>query len=316
MAQRALVIGGGVSGLTTAHVLLEAGWEVTLRARAWAPQIVSSVAAAIWHPYQVEHPQALGWSLRSAARFRELMAQPASGVRAIESWQLHEEPDPEPPPWADYLTDFRHLTTAELPEGYLAGFAYEIPLIETPRYMPWLKQAVVERGAVLEQGEVASLDALVGQWPLIVNCTGLAARELVGDETMYPIRGQLLRLEPGLETRFLFNDADERYPIYLIPRADATLVGGTAQAGDWDLAIRPSESERLLAAAQTLTPALAGAKLLEVLVGLRPGRPTVRLEAESQAGSLVIHNYGHGGSGYTLSWGCAEAVLSLSQRTE
>ena len=53
-------------------------------------------------------------------------------------------------------------------------------------------------------------------------------------------------------------------------------------------------------------------KMVEDLVGLRPGRMEVRLEREEKNGKYLIHNYGHGGSGVTLSWGCADEVVELA----
>lgn len=308
---RALVIGGGVSGLTTALVLLEAGWQVTVWARQWAPDIVSSVAAAIWHPYQVAHPDAARWALRSERRLRAIAQEPGSGVRTIVGFQYYRTPA-EPPDWADSLPYYRSLPADELPSGIVCGYCFEVPLIETPLYMPWLREQVLHYGGELVQRTVASLDEVVGAWPVVVNCTGLGAHELVADDQMVPIRGQIVKVAPGAVENFLFDEDDSDQPIYLIPRRDGTIVGGTALHDDWDLTVRPETTEKILARARRLVPALTEAATLDVLVGLRPGRSQVRLEAERRGQTLVLHNYGHGGSGFTLSWGCAEDVVALA----
>lgn len=308
---RALVIGGGVSGLTTALVLLEAGWQVSVWAREWVPHIVSSVAAAIWHPYQVAHPDASRWAMQSQRRLHALAQQPESGVRSVVGIQYYRAPT-EPPDWANALPYYRALPPEDLPSGFVCGYCFEVPLIETPVYMPWLREQVAQRGGQLVQHTVASLDEVVGEWPVVVNCTGLGARELVADAQMVPIRGQIVKVAPGAVDHFLFDEDDPDQPIYLIPRRDGIIVGGTALHDDWDLAVRPETTERILSRAQRLVPALADAATLDVLVGLRPGRSSVRLEAERRGESLVLHNYGHGGSGFTLSWGCAEDVAALA----
>jgi len=93
------------------------------------------------------------------------------------------------------------------------------------------------------------------------------------------------------------------------------LLGGTAEEGAWDMPPRPEVSARILRDTTAVFPQLSGADVVAERVGLRPYRPTVRLEAESLPGGRVLwHNYGHGGGGVSLSWGCArdltDAVLT------
>lgn len=310
---RILVIGGGVSGLTTARVLLAQGHEVTVRAREWAPHIVSSVAAAIWHPFQAAHEEATQWALRTREILLGLAEAPQTGVRLIEGWQLHRAPS-EPPAWATSAVPYHPLAADLLPPEYACGFHFELPVIETPIYMQWLHDETRRAGATFEEGEVHRLEELFPAWPLVINCTGLGARELAGDESLLPIRGQIVRVTPGVVDRFFFDEDTPDHPTYLIPRQDGVIVGGTTLRGDWDTAVRPETTEAILERARALFPSLADAEILDVLVGLRPGRPTVRLEAEAVGDRWVIHNYGHGGSGYTLSWGCAEKVASLVEQ--
>jgi D-amino-acid oxidase len=307
---KALVVGGGVSGLTSAVVLLEAGWDVTVVAREWAPAIVSGVAGAIWYPYHVSHPDAAELAAQSAARFGELAARPETGVSHREAWHLHRV-EGKAPAWAEGLPSYRRLRADELPAGYACGYSFEIPLIETPVYMPWLLGEVQRLGGRLETASVGSLDEVSESWPVVVNCSGLGARELAGDETMVPIRGQIVRVEPVSAGRLLFDEDDPVMPSYLIPRRDCTLVGGTTQYGDWNLVACEETTRLILERAAGLEPAVGEARVLDVLVGLRPGRSTVRLEAEQHRVRVIIHNYGHGGGGFTLSWGCAARVREM-----
>ena len=99
-----------------------------------------------------------------------------------------------------------------------------------------------------------------------------------------------------------------------MPRTHDCILGGTAEAGVDRLEADDAQTRAILERCAALAPHLAGAEVLEVKVGLRPGRDQVRLEVERpQPNKLVIHDYGHGGAGVTLSWGCAEEVVSLLQ---
>ena len=139
----------------------------------------------------------------------------------------------------------------------------------------------------------------------MVNCSGLGARALAGDPSLTPVRGQVVVVEQvGLEEWWLAEDG----PTYVIPRSSDIVLGGTEDAGEWarspDLDIAADIRRR----ATALVPALAGARVLQHKVGLRPARPAIRLERVDD----VIHCYGHGGAGVTLSWGCADEVAGLA----
>lgn len=100
--------------------------------------------------------------------------------------------------------------------------------------------------------------------------------------------------------------------VYIIPRQDGVILGGTAQAGDWDLAVDGETAVTIRQNCLQLEPRLQDAEILEHRVGLRPGRPEVRLETQPLTPTCtVIHNYGRGGAGFTLSWGCADEVVML-----
>jgi D-amino-acid oxidase len=144
---------------------------------------------------------------------------------------------------------------------------------------------------------------------LIVNCSGLGAREICHDEEVVPVRGQVvyIKQDPG------FGRYDQRPEslIYTIPRRDVTVLGGTAQKGDWTMEIREEDEEDILKKCESLWPELDRANIVGRAVGLRPSRTEVRLEKEHVGDKVVVHNYGHGGAGVTLSWGCADEVARL-----
>ena len=160
---------------------------------------------------------------------------------------------------------------------------------------------------MLFRRRVTSLDEVAG---LVVNCSGLAARELAADPTVSAARGQVVHLTrlPGMPCI-----CDEDQMIYVLPRSDRTVVGGSYQPGNEDESVDPAETESLLARARALVPQLTHAKVLEARAGLRPvraGGPRVERVDD------VIHCYGHGGAGLTLSWGCARRVVELAARQD
>jgi len=317
MAEReALVIGAGVIGLTAAVRLREAGWRVRIRAAQPPERTTSAVAAAMWYPYRVG-PERLvtAWGERSYAVFRSLAADPATGVRmthGIELLPLGADPAVVPD-WAAHIPDFRVARADEVPAGRV-GWAFTVPVADTGAYLRWLAARFAEHGGEMEIGLVESLEDVAGEFPLVVNCTGLGARELVGDRQMRPVRGQIVRVEnPGLTSFRL----DEYHPdglLYVIPRGGDCVLGGTADEGAEETEPDSAVADAIVRRCAALVPALAGARVLEHRVGLRPWRPEVRLEAEPVGGAMVIHDYGHGGAGVTLSRGCAERVVELAER--
>lgn len=311
-ALQTVVVGSGISGLTTAISLLEAGHRVRMVAAERAMSTTSAVAAAVWFPTHVAPWERVsGWG---AHTFDVLACQAAADVPGMvmrESLSLYRKP-PGEPGWTAAVGNVRPARADELPAGYTYGLRYAVPLAEMPRYLPWLEARVRALGGEVTQRPLRSLDE-VGDADVVVNCAGLGARELVDDPSVYPVRGQVVRVSnPGLT----MSVRDEEHPggrAYVHPRTEDCILGGTLDEGQWDTTVDPAVGAAILARCADLVPALRDARVLDQVVGLRPGRPTVRLE-ESQrlaSGARVVHNYGHGGSGITLCWGCASEVTAL-----
>ena len=147
---------------------------------------------------------------------------------------------------------------------------------------------------------------------VVVVAAGLRSGALMDDDTLVPVQGQVVRLaDPGLPGWFL----DEHNPAgltFAIPRGGGDVVcGGTAVEGATGTEPDPDVEAAILARVRAVMPQLRDAHVLSRAVGLRPGRPTVRLDRTDVDGRPVIACYGHGGAGVTLSWGCAVDVVAL-----
>jgi D-amino-acid oxidase len=311
--REAVVVGTGIVGLSTAWHLQERGWQVRLLADRPLAASTSYLAAAVWFPTRVApRDKVSAWG---AATFDALAAQARDGVPGVvmrETLALYREP-PGRPWWVDALGDLREARPEELPPGYGYGLRFTVPLVNMTVHLPWLAARVVQRGATIDMRRLAGLDDATPA-DLVVCCAGLGARDLVGDDSVTPVRGQIVRVaNPGLTMSI----RDENHPAgraYIHPRSEDVILGGVLEEGSWDERPDPATAESIIARCTDLAPALAGAPVIEHIAGLRPGRPTVRLErgADLHDGTPLIHHYGHGGAGITLGWECARQVALLA----
>jgi D-amino-acid oxidase len=224
---------------------------------------------------------------------------------------------PAPPDWLAELGGYRPCGPAELPPGFRSGWRYAAPVAHMPTYLGYLQARFERAGGRLGVGTVASLAGAAREAGarVVVNCSGAHARQLAGDVAVTPVRGQaVVAANPGL-TEFLIAPSDESAELtYLFPHGEQVILGGSEAAGDWNLEPVPAVADRILRDCAAIEPRLRGTRVLGHRVGLRPARPAVRLEAEpgDGGGPLIVHNYGHGGAGVTLSWGCAREAASLA----
>ncbi len=316
--RKVIILGCGVSGLTTGIKLLESDFAVKIVAVSLPPKTTSDVAAAYWYPYKVSpRDKVLRWASLSYQRFLELKENPETGVSMFELVKIFSHPMSDPF-WKSVVRSFRRLNSEELPKDYVDGFMAEVPIIETPLYMGYLVRTFLNMGGSIEklEKEIDSVKELCGLGDLIVNCSGLGSRKICNDKDSFPIRGQIIRTtNPGL-SRCINDELGPLAVSYVVPRTNDCILGGTAEENNWSLEIDPTTAEEILRKCKILEPNLNDAEVLDHKVGLRPGRVEVRLELERISGSCVlIHNYGHGGAGFTLSWGCAEDVHALVVRS-
>lgn len=298
-------------GLSCAVQLAEAGHAVAVLARDLPLETTSAVAAGWWYPYlAAPRERVLAWARETYQHLDELAATtPAAGVRQRASVQLLHRLEPDPP-WAPCVPSLR--AASDLPAGYAAGWAFTAPVADTSVYLPYLAGRLRAAGGTLTR---AALSALPQGGDAVVNATGLAARSLTGDGTLTPVRGQAVRLVGVPMERVWLDEGaqgDGTALTYIVPREHDVVVGGTAEAGRWDTTPDPQVTARLLERATRLEPRLGQARVVATRVGLRPARPAVRVETEQRPGAApVVHCYGHGGSGVTLSWGCGREVTEL-----
>jgi D-amino-acid oxidase len=311
---RVAVVGAGISGLTCAVRLVEAGHEVEVVAADPPARTTSAVAAALWYPYRAL-PQAAvtRWSARTFSALVGLAGQAGAGVRVRAGRELARSPQPDPW-WRDAVPSLSRLPAGRLPPGFVDGFALEVPVVDMSVHLPFLVERLRGAGVPVRGARLARLEDAPAS-DAVVDCTGLGAAALTGDDALVPVRGQVVLVEQVGVTEWLLDQTGGEELTYVVPRERTVVLGGTAQVGSTSVDVDPLTAEAVLARCTALVPELAGARVLAHKAGLRPTRAAVRLDAGVLAdGRPVVHDYGHGGAGVTLSWGCAQDVVGLVAR--
>mmetsp|Transcript_32945 Transcript_32945/g.71844 ORF Transcript_32945/g.71844 Transcript_32945/m.71844 type:complete len:376 (+) Transcript_32945:56-1183(+) len=345
----AVVVGCGAIGMATALELLRRGWRVAIVAEHGPldAETCSQGAGGLWMPFHVEPvEESAVWA---AATLRAFLSERAEGGPRSGFIELtpalflvdRETPKAELPPWTrlpelhfEVLSreQFeRKQLRASLPEGMWGTWFFETLVVDAPPYLQSMLDELRIRGVgvcfgtafpSLEAAAAAGATLLPAgsRIDAIVNCTGLSADSISGHaETMTPGRGVVMRVERSAEVDAVmlcdvapFSDES---PAYCIPRGPGQVtVGGTYIEGDFQTEPTEQELLELREKASFLYPSLGSSRIIDIWVGLRPVRPSgVRIEVEalrgSQEGPLVVHNYGHGGGGWTTMYGCATVAV-------
>lgn len=307
-----IVIGSGVIGLSAARALQKAGYDVHIVTRDLPHQTTSIAAGAVWSGSALEGRDR-DWARATLDHFLPLTKDANSGVTLQRMREVYAEKVADP--WyRDRLPFFQRLSKHELRGGLIDGYLMDTPMVAPPIYLQRLHEQFLADGGALEKRKIDSFCDLAGEATLLVNCSGVGARDLARDPGVYPLRGQTMLLDiKGIRVGYMDNSAID----HIFPRADGVLIGGVKVKGDWNRQLDPQIAADIRERCAKIDKRLANATVLREFVGLRPGRDVVRLELERlDDGRPVIHNYGHGAVGYTLSWGCAEAVVALAQKAE
>jgi D-amino-acid oxidase len=295
------VVGAGVIGLSTALALEEHGHTVRIVAAASGASITSAVAGAVWFPYRAGPAHKVAaWAARTAGWLGDLARlEPDAGVDLLTGYEITT--DTSDPWWKD-ACEIRRVDAPVT--GAPGSWTFVAPRCEPAIFLPWLERQL---RAAIEVRAVTDLAAEPGD--LVINCTGLGARELCRDTALQAIQGQILITAPGSVdlSVTITDDRDAEQIFYVIPRRTELVVGGIARpwTGTGLPAVDEAITARILHQAARL--GLRIGAIRSVRTGLRPYRPEVRLERDGR----IIHNYGHGGAGFTLCRGCAEDVIAL-----
>ncbi len=316
MQERVAIIGAGVSGLTCAVVLAELGYPTAVHAAERGAATTSAAAAAIWYPYDTaSNDDAILWALATYRELAKLNTRPGTGVSMLELRCFSRSSTIEMPEWAPALgarmLQPKHEKSDELPEPFASGFALRVPLMDASHYLRYLEERFLAAGGAMKSAQrLSRLEEVGSEFELAVNCAGLGATHLVPDPDLEPHRGQIA-VVPKLDLPYAIV-CDDPPLLYAIPRMNDCVFGGTNE-----ITARRSpdpEATARIVAACSRTLQIAEPPVLAERVGLRPYRKSgVCLRADRLLdGRRVIHNYGHGGAGFTLSWGCAARVAELA----
>jgi D-amino-acid oxidase len=314
MSRHVAIVGAGVSGLTCGVVFAEGGFRTAIFAKEAGQQTTSGAAAALWFPYHVEPTErVIPLALETFNVLADVARVPDSGVSMIELRQFSRTGELPVPDWAIPLG--ASVIPSEVEgslESFKSGFSLTVPLMDTTIYLDYLAARFLKAG-----GEITAnvhfnyLEDVDSKSDLVINCAGIGARELARDHDLKPHRGQVAIVPriKGLSCAIVCDDAPL---MYAIPRTNDCVFGGTNEVSD-DLAADPETTSRIVVECSRVLD-IEKPRVLAERVGLRPFRKSgVCLERDQlHDGRIVIHNYGHGGAGFTLSWGCAEEVLNIA----
>jgi len=312
-SENVLILGAGVSGLTTALKLLQSGHRVTVWSKEPDGQspTTSFNAYAMWVPVKDDSdPRLEQWASESFSELEKLSFARETGVAMRKIFSLKGKQ--EEPWYAQSFARFRHALPGEISPQYADAHVLDTaPVIDPAVYLPWLHAQVVAAGGRFAQREVKQLTDCPAEFAAVVNCTSLGSRQLAGDSKLFAVRVQVVKIKPNGFDRVVIDDEGPNKRACIVPHADYIKLGGVFDEGDESLAVDGAATRDILARCGRMVPGFKAdlSDILSVTRALRPERPTVRVELDRLPDSRpIIHNYGLDGMGYILSYGIASTV--------
>lgn len=309
---KAIVAGAGVIGLTQAIIAQEYGYRTTIHSDLPTSRTVSMKAGATFAPYCVPLTQQVTkLTADSWGRFADFAKDSENtGVRKTNYWEIDSNPvDPKDKPYLQVMEDAKVHERPNVPGGYAQGIRFGTFLVDMPIYLQYLTAKFQANGGdfVWQRFnniyELASLEA-----DIVFNCTGLGAKKLACDDDMTAIRGQLAII--GSRPDLVEPIKHDGFYAFPQPLSNRTVLGGTT-VESFEEVIEPGTTQTIVNANKRILPGLRETDVTYSQVGLRPyRRGDVRIEADDVDGALIIHNYGHGGAGVTLSWGSGMSAFA------
>lgn len=308
MNKQICILGAGVIGLTSALCFQKSGYSVKIIADKYDETICSRNAGAIWGPFlSKEDQKAYNWSFETLKVFKRLSENPMSGIN-IADGLLAANFETQMPDWFKLLNQ-NHDYNEKLPIGYLDAWRYSVPIIDMPMYLNWLQREFLRFNGILEKDRIYNFCDIKDKFDFVVNCTGLGSIELCADKELYPMKGQLIVVSnPGIDYFFAERGNDKEL-FYWMPQGNKIVIGGTAEKEFSHNLVDKTQINRMLYNAKKIENKFNKSVIISRKVGFRPCRNSIRFEFDKKYQN-VFHNYGHGGSGVSLSWGCAQSVVN------
>ena len=327
------VVGGGIIGCSTVYHLSTLfpthQCTITLISEKFSPYTTSDLSGGTIIPFDVTNPpccdsvEGVGdirrWARETIDHVEQLyLSRDAAriGVNHVYGCEAFGK-ELETPWWATLTHGFRRVTDKgelrafNIPDECKTVFFFGLYSIDCRLYLPWLMENFQKNGGSVKQQKVTDLAKLRGEYDIVINCTGLGSSQLVADKELFPISGEAISVNAPWIKNFLVVKCSSKY-IYVYPRTEDVLLGGTCVVNDWNTASNPEVSQSQLNACQETMPSLKNARVMSTWVGLRPGRSKIRLDYDKSFQDMtVIHCYGHGSKGISLHWGCAVEIEKM-----
>ncbi|KAL4709470.1 hypothetical protein ACJJTC_012807 [Scirpophaga incertulas] len=303
---RIAVIGCGINGLACALKIKETYQhiQVVIFSRECTPNTTGDGSGGLWLPYicgETDPQLITKWGKATYKFYHELWKEGGHGVSLIPLYNFHLGTEIERPAWADVTYGYEDFNQQQIDyynklynSKYRSGRRFTTFVAHAPTIMAYLTKRFKLLGGKIVQTEISNLnDPLFRKFDALVNCSGLGARDIVPDDTVFPVRGQISKVLAPWANHVIMDNTGE---VYIIPNSETCVVGGTHQENDFNTKVDDRDTEKILKKCSSFLPGLKQSEIIGHWAGLRPARRRLRLEAADAAGKL---------------WKRADSVLGL-----